>query len=237
MPMTAVDEIAYRTPDALFNGSALTTVIQSCCPGVKDAWQAPGIDITAMLIAIRLASYGTDVEVASTCPACGNNGDFTMDLQDAIGQLKVPNYDQAVSHGDLAVYFRPVSFQIQNDINTRQFEQQRTIMQVRESDLPDEEKTRLYNQALATITTITMDVVAANIAAIKTPQALVTEPEFIRDFIRNCDRKIFTQIRDHAIQLREASDLPPLTVKCTACEHEYQQPIVLDATNFFDSAS
>lgn len=237
LPMTAVDEIAYRTPDALFNGSALTSVIQSCCPNIRDAWQAPGIDITAILIAIRLASYGTDVEVGSVCPSCGNNGDFTLDLQDAIAQLKVPDYDRAIDHGDLSIYFRPVNYYTQNDINTKQFEQQRTIMQVRDSELADEEKNRLLNQALDKITNITMDVLAANIAAIKTPEALVTEPEFIQEFIRNCDRKLFNQIRDHAIRLREAGELPPLTVKCSACEHEYQQPVILDATNFFDSAS
>lgn len=28
-PMTALDEITYRTPDALFNGQAVVTVIQS----------------------------------------------------------------------------------------------------------------------------------------------------------------------------------------------------------------
>ena len=30
LPMTAIDEITYRTPDALFNGQAVVSVIQSC---------------------------------------------------------------------------------------------------------------------------------------------------------------------------------------------------------------
>ena len=41
LPMTAIDEITYRTPDALFNGSAVVSVIQSCVPSIKDAWQMP----------------------------------------------------------------------------------------------------------------------------------------------------------------------------------------------------
>ena len=40
-PMTAIDEITYRTPDALFNGQALVDVIQSCIPAIKNAWAIP----------------------------------------------------------------------------------------------------------------------------------------------------------------------------------------------------
>ena len=34
-PMTAIDEITYRTPDALFNGQATVNVLQSCVPDIK----------------------------------------------------------------------------------------------------------------------------------------------------------------------------------------------------------
>ena len=37
-PMTAIDEITYRTPDALFNGNAVTNVIKSCVPAIRDPW-------------------------------------------------------------------------------------------------------------------------------------------------------------------------------------------------------
>ena len=58
MPMTAIDEITYKTPDALFNGSSVVDVIQSCIPSIKDAWQMPITDLTAVLTAIRIASFG-----------------------------------------------------------------------------------------------------------------------------------------------------------------------------------
>jgi hypothetical protein len=35
-PMTAIDEITYRTPDALFNGNAVVNVIKSCIPNIVD---------------------------------------------------------------------------------------------------------------------------------------------------------------------------------------------------------
>ena len=38
-PMTALDEITYRTADALFNGEAVVTVIKSCIPLFKDCFE------------------------------------------------------------------------------------------------------------------------------------------------------------------------------------------------------
>lgn len=237
LPMTAIDEITYRTPDALFNGSAIVSVIQSCCPNIKNAWAAPSMDITAILIAIRLASFGNDLEISSTCPKCQTEGDYTMELQEAMNQLRTPDFDTPIRHGDLEIYFRPMVYQKQNEINLKQFEQQRAIVQIRSSDLAEEEQSKLLNSALQEITKLTVDVLAANIAAIRTPAALVSEPEYIREFVQNCDRKLFGEIRDHAITVREQGEIPPLNVRCSNCEHEYQQPIILDATSFFDNAS
>ena len=39
MPMTAKDEIRFKTPDALMNGVGVVDVIHSCIPDIKDAWQ------------------------------------------------------------------------------------------------------------------------------------------------------------------------------------------------------
>ena len=70
LPMTAIDEITYRTPDALFNGQAVISVIQSCIPAIKNAWDMPGMDTNAVLVAIRIASYGHAMRISSTCPFC-----------------------------------------------------------------------------------------------------------------------------------------------------------------------
>ena len=68
LPMTAIDEITYRTPDALFSGQAVVNVIQSCIPNIKDAWAIPSVDIDTILVAIRIATYGHNMEFATTCP-------------------------------------------------------------------------------------------------------------------------------------------------------------------------
>ena len=60
--MTAKDELTMKTPDALLNGQATVDVIKSCIPAIKNPWSMPSIDLDAVLIAIRIATYGEMME-------------------------------------------------------------------------------------------------------------------------------------------------------------------------------
>lgn len=236
-PMTAIDEITYRTPDALFNGEAVVSVIQSCIPNIVNAWDTPASDINSILVAIRIASYGHELEMGSTCPACQNEGEYKLDLRSVLDQLKNPNFKHSINHGDLQIFFQPISYRHQQETNTSQFEEQKTIQMLPGSDLPDEEKIKRLNAALKRITALTVNALKHSIAGIKTPTAFVTEPEFIQEFLNNCDRALFNQVRDHVIELRQASELKPLQIKCNNCSHEYSQPLTLDMASFFEAAS
>jgi len=236
-PMTAIDEITYRTPDALFNGQAVITVIQSCIPNIKDAWQAPTTDINSMLVAIRLASYGHELEISSTCPGCETSEDYALDLRNILDQLKSPDFESTLTYGDLEIAFGPISYQNQNKSNQEQFDEQRMIRSVTDSDLPENEKLQRLNDAMRRITELTIDALKWSITGIRTPGAIVSETEHIQEFLRNCDRKLFNIIRDHVINLRQTSELKPLDIVCGKCHHEYRQSVTLDMTSFFGPAS
>ena len=59
--LTAKDEMLMKTPDALLNGEATVEVIRSCVPNILDPWHIPQIDLDALMIAIRMASYGENL--------------------------------------------------------------------------------------------------------------------------------------------------------------------------------
>ena len=236
-PMTAIDDITSKTPDALFNGSAIVSVIQSCVPNIKNAWKIPAVDLTTILIAIRIATYNSEMEIGSTCPACNANGEYTLDLHTMLASTGKVDFSKAIKQGDLEVFFRSVDYQTQNQLNAQQFEQQRIIQSISESTETEDEKLAKLNSALKAVTGITIAAISNSIAGIRTPNAFVTEPEFIIDFLKNCDRTLFGTIRDHAVQLRELSELPPIPVTCNECNHQYTQTITLDSTNFFEVAS
>lgn len=236
-PMTAIDEITYRTPDALFNGEAVVSVIQSCVPNIINAWEMPATDLNAVLVAIRIASYGHNMEVTAKCPACSTEGEYSMDLRTVLDQLQAPDYSHGITHGDLEFLFRPISYRSQHLANIRQFEEQKTIQMIPVSDLPDDEKIQRLNAALKRITELTVTAIKHNLAGIRTPNAIVTEPEFIEEFLKNSDRKLFERVRDHVIALRASSEFRPLKLTCENCGHQHEQPLTLDMASFFGVAS
>lgn len=236
-PMTAIDEITYKTPDALFNGNAVVNVIKSCIPAIKDPWGIPAMDVDTILIAIRMASYGTTMEITTSCPHCSNDADYGIDLRNILENMKTPDYSKPVVDGDLEIYFKPMSYRNLNENNQRQFEEQKILQILPDAEMPDEQRMSALSTALMKITEITVSALAQSIAAVKTPAALVSEPEYIEDMLKNCDRRLFGKIRDHIVNTKLSAEIQPLKIVCSACTREYQQAITLDMTSFFADAS
>jgi hypothetical protein len=236
-PMTAVDEITYRTPDALFNGQAVVNVVQSCIPAIRNAWHMPAQDFNSVMAAIRIASYGHAMDIETSCAKCANTDTFSLDLRSVLDQLTSPDYHKALEVNGLEITFRPMDFEQQNQISTEQFEHQRLIQAIPESDLTDQQKMTEMATVMQKIQNLTVRVLSISISSIRTPAILVTEARWIEEFLSNCDRSAFGVIRDHVVGLREQTDLKPMTMTCTACKAEYQQRLNLDQSGFFAVAS
>lgn len=237
LPMTAVDEIVTRTPDALFNGSAIPDIISSCIPAIRDPWAVPSVDLNAILVAMRLASYGHKMDVTSTCPGCKNNNEFDLDLRIIMDSLKTPDYDTPLVLGDLTIAFMPLSYRQINQNSQMQFEDQKLMQALNSTDMDTEQRLAMLSESFKKITAITIRAIAVSISSIQTPDAIVTEPEFILEFLNNCEKDMFQQIRDHAIALRQAGEIKPLDITCSECSQKYTQDFSLDMSNFFETNS
>jgi hypothetical protein len=186
LPMTAIDEITYRTPDALFNGEAVTGVIQSCVPSIKNAWATPSIDLDTILVAIRIASYGHEMEIGTKCPKCGEEHEFGLDLRTVIDNFKPADYSQTLKKGDLEFYFRPLTYKEMTDNSLQQFEQQKTLQMVNEADgLGESEKMTRLNAMMRKLVEVTVKAMSQSIMEIRTPDAVVSEREHIDQFLAN----------------------------------------------------
>jgi hypothetical protein len=237
LPMTAIDEITYRTPDALFNGQAVVSVIESCVPSIRNAWHIPSMDIDTVLTAIRIASYGHNMEFETKCTHCGADSTRTIDLRSILDRIKTPDYNKTIASGDVEIIFRPMSYKNLNDNNLMQFEEQKLLSILPNAEMSEAEKGQRLAEALKKITDITVVALAQSIQAIRTPGSLVTEGEYIVDFLKNCDRKLFNKIRDHIVQTKAQGEIPPLTINCDECKKDYEQIMTLDLSNFFEQDS
>ena len=223
LPMTAVDEITYRTPDALFNGSALVSVIKSCIPSIREPWAMPTTDIDTVLIAIRIASFGHGMDIDTTCPSCKHSDEITLDLRVINDQIRPGDYDKSLSIGNLEFHFKPINYKDVNQNNQVQFEQQQALRIVNSDEIEESAKVEQLNRSMKVINELTLKTIAQSISAIKTPDALVTEIEYIYEFLNNCDSRLFAQLRDYVIALKQASEIKPMDLACPECKHQYTQ--------------
>lgn len=236
LPMTSVDEIMYRTPDALFNGTATVEVIKSCVPNIRDPWVMPSADVDAVLVGIRIASYGHEMDINAECPSCENKEVASLDLRRVNDLLVLGDYDTPLKLGDLEFYFRPMTYQNVNQNNQIQMEQQQMMRAFEDSD-DDAARSEQVSKIMTAINEATIHTIANSIAAVKSPQALVTETEFVIDFLKNCESKMFNQLKNHVVELKKSSEVKPVSITCSECKHEYTQPFTLDLSSFFDNAS
>jgi hypothetical protein len=233
-PMTAIDDITTRTPDALFNGTAVIELIKSCVPSIKDPWSISNIDMDAILIAIKSASSESgEMNIESVCPSCDTNSTFSISLAAILGSISSPDYETELQFSDLVFKLKPISYREINNASMQQFEFQKLVAQVDNIE-DDELRNKTVKEALDKITNITMDLLSHSIEYIKTPTTVVDNREFILEFLRNCDKKIYTAIRDHSGKLREDAQIKPMPVTCTSCQHKYEQSITLNPTDFFE---
>lgn len=231
-PMTAIDEITARTPDALFNGSAVTELIKSCVPNIKDPWMVNSNDLDAILIAIKAASGNDNLEIESTCPECKESATYGVNLVGVLTTLKAGDYSKFLSIGEIEVKFRPITFKEMNSASIHQFEVQK-FFQTLTSITDEQESAVKTKEALKKITDITMELLSSGIEFIQTPTVRVDEKEYILDFLKNCDKNIYFKIRDYNAELKMSTEIKPLHTKCIHCQHEYEQPFTLNPSDFF----
>ena len=230
-PMTAIDEITVRTPDALYNGLAMVELIKSCVPSIKDPWQIKSIDVDAILLAIKSCSQGNDLEVESTCPACNDAATYGVNLIGMLQNIKKVDYSTPLRLGEMEIKFRPLIYKEMSEAGKQQFELQKmfTSMQT----MTDDEKNKKMHEAMVTVTAITMELLSQTIEYVKIQDTVVAETGYILEFLQNCDKNIYVEIRDYHGKLKDQSKLEPQKIKCIHCQHEYSQDIVINQSDFF----
>lgn len=231
--MTALDEITAKTPDALFNGTAMVDIIASCVPDLLDPWNLLIQDLDALLIAVRIASGNGTLDITSKCPACETENEYTVDLGAMLNTLRAGDYATPLQIDELEIKFRSMTYRELNEISLEQFKIQKMFSQI-EASLDEEGRATKTTELIQALNQLTMKMLTQSIAYIKTPDAWVDDKNYIFDFLQNCDRRIYNQTRDHGTSLRESSTIKPLNITCQNCSHQYDQSINLNVSDFFD---
>jgi hypothetical protein len=237
LPMTTKDEITLKTPDALLNGQGVVDVIQSCCPNIKDAWQTPGIDVDSIIIAIRIASYGEQMDFNSTCPHCKEESSYGVDLGKVLAGIEMPDYLQKLQSENLKIKLKPQPYHIVNKNNMIAFEEQQLLRTISQIENDTDALKTVFDQQLAKLVELNITLLTGSTEYIETTSEVVSDTAFINEFYKNCDTKIVKLVRDKLQEFSDVGSLKPFSVKCHNCSEDFNVTVTFDFASFFANGS
>lgn len=239
--MTAKDELTLKTPDALLNGAATVEIIQSCIPNIKDAWAMPSIDVDACLIAIRIASYGDQMDLTIQPPMAKEEKIFALDLKQLLETMGQFNFieDVPMTSPDFQVKVRPVCYKEFTQAQLTTFEEQRMFTIVNDAEMNEEEKLEKFGKTFSKLRDLTVGIITDSIVSITAGEDVVTNRQHINDFISNAEKGVFDDITKHIETQKENFAVKPMTAAsdpediAKGAPETYEVPIVFDQANFF----
>ena len=241
LPMTAKDELAFKTPDAMMNGQSTVDVIRSCVPNLHDPWQMVNYDMDTILLAIRVASYGETMDVNAIVPVINEQAAQTVNLPQLLDSVKNINIrDEAKTTNGFTVKFKPLTYKQITASQLAAYEQQRTYAAIDNSTLSEEEKNRRFSEGLKKLTDLNYGMLVDSIASITTPDGnVVTDVKQLSDFVNNAPSKLMTEIQNELVKVRTQAAFKPLKIASTEDQIKrgapvnFEVPITFDNSNFF----
>jgi|TARA_B110000240_G_scaffold51905_1_gene59428 hypothetical protein len=239
--MSAMDEIMFKTPDALFSGEATAQVIRSCIPSILDPWSIVGYDLDYLLISIRIATYGDTIPVSTSCPKCDEQTQNEINLSGLLANFANHGVKESFDINELTFNLKPITYKASTDFSVQRYHIDRAIAQLENQDVSYEEKQKELNQLLFDITKLNLQVATAHVESIQTTEDVEDEenieldPDAIVDFISNNDSEFYTKLQDGITALTEKWNLPAFDITCASeeCNHTYKTTLDLDYSSFF----
>lgn len=243
--MTGKDEVLMKNPDALLNGKAIEDVIKSCVPQVVNPKKLLQVDLDAILVAIRLASFGETIDVEAQCPKCSYENTFEVNLSNSLDNIKILEESKGIrTKGGLSIAIKPYTFEDSLLMHRLEFDEFKMMKNLKDQSLSDEDKLAFFGRALESASETASVLFARAIDSITLPDnTVVKDREHIAEFLENSDRKLLKSIEQAIKRLSDCGVSKVYKAKCTCeidpkdkskvCGHEWDVNIDFNPVNFF----
>lgn len=239
MGMTAKDELLTKTPDALLNGEAIAGLISSCVPAIKQPKKLIANDIDALLMGIKHASYGDDIETLADCPECNTENKFSINISQSLANIRPLKDEYFIeTENGMRIYGTPLTFPLLVKTLQQQFEQEKIIAGAKNTELSEEKKLILFSKSINSMAKMSNDLLLGCVQKIVIPDAEepITNKKHIADFLNNVEKYLIEQLSDLLNQINTDGMIKTLKAKCAQCEHEWEVAIDFNPMTFFSES-
>lgn len=196
----------------------------------------PIVDLDAVLLGIRLATYGPEMEFTTACPHCNTKAEKALNVSILLDKIVAGDWTHPIKYNGLEITLKPQTYKDFNDNNLMNFDEQR-LLQVMQNDTMDEdEKVKKFDEMFAKLVATGISQVSKNIASIKTAEGVIVDnTDFIREFLDNCEKGIWNAIKERLDSIRRENNYNEIALTCEneQCGKDFIAPFVFEQSNFF----
>ena len=256
-PIGILAEQNFRDPWLLASGKAIPRLIKEVCPAILQPEELAEVDIEAILLATRLASYGDMMKLTHKCQyknvdaegdgeGCDEENELDLNIQEFITRYdQIRNFEDymvelaAVAH---KVYLRPTPYKQSLQVLRQAVKAEQTFRlfddMTAEDFVMDSDKIGNYTQLADLTSDVTVSSIVESISYVTTVKGeKVYDKSTIREWLLAMPttetKLIVDKINELALPLRQRSEVK---YNCHACGFENKFLLELDPQRLFMQA-
>jgi len=214
-PMTMTDEIMMKSPDMLFQGTAIEHVLHRCSPNINSPLDLLSSDVDYILTQLRRISYGSSIDIPFVCEKCEHKQEVVIPLDyflSASKEIDERDFDSKFSlttiSDNMLVKLKPITF--------------RDYIKMQQVNL----EALGEPQALE-------DYVLESYASLILSVSDISDRALIKEWLAHLPRKDTKRIMDSVHHLQDWGPSFDYKAKCVQCEHVNNLATELNPTAFF----
>lgn len=233
-PMTGKDELLLKNPDSLLNGSAIEEVIKSCVPGIKNPRNLIAPDADALMLAIRVCSYGDHMDVSSKCPNCGFDNEYSINVRNALENMEYLEDEYEIElNSSLKAVLSPYEYGDMVKSTLAAHREAKLLNDLEREEYTEEQKKELFNDTFNSLSKLKFELLSKSIIKIITPDDEVKDKKFISEFINNIDKDMFKILETKIEKINSTGPNKTMNFVCQSCSHNWETEVIFDPANFF----
>ena len=240
-PMTSKDEVMIKNPDALLNGESVASVLRSCT-GIENVYDLTNNDVEFLLVAIRYATSGNEMEIDAVCPKDQHVNRVAVDLErilDSVEEME-KTYQTRLENG-LKVNLRPMSFKNAQRLSLNAFQEATTLQTINDTKLPQTERIKVFNKSFEAIADLAVETMIDSIVSVIVPEGdeekTVTAKKFIGEWVKGMTSAEAKHIQTKLDDINKEGFDHSYNVVCEECGTKFKTSVEFNVSNFFGTGS
>ena len=198
----------------------------------------PVNDLLVVLLGIRAASYGKNLEVDIKCTECNHINQMAVDSNVLLSKVEENDTDpNVILDNNFIVEVKPYTIEDRTRLQIQQVKQQAIVQQLVQAEEQGEEKMQeQFGKTFVEIAELTVELIARCIRSVHLPEKgsdPITEYQDIFDWLKIITKKDYDDKRGRVEQLSENTLDTNFDSKCLECGKDYKTNIELDIAGFF----